>query len=401
MQIAILGRQAGISIAELEALFGAENITAVENHAALIKSDSPLPQARLGGTMKSAVVLKRLENTELIGAFNYLQEFLPEHFMYLPKGKLQFGVSVYGFKAQRDWLLKRMLSLKKVIKKTGQSVRIIENKSEALESAQILYNKLTSELGCELLLIADGKDIIVAQTTAVQDIDDYSKRDFGRPLRDAYVGMLPPKLAQIMINLAVRAPMVDSGKQQVDKIETKTCILDPFCGTGVVLQEALLMGYNAYGTDLAEKMIDYSKGNLFWLQENYPKIGQFTVELGDAMKFKWQPQFDSVVCEVYLGRPLSGLPERAKLNEIMHESNMITEGFLKNIAKQIPKGTRLSLALPAWHLGGGSFAHLKVLDHLADLGYNRLEFAHVKKSELIYHRTDQIVARELTILEKN
>ena len=91
----------------------------------------------------------------------------------------------------------------------------------------------------------------------------------------------------------------------------------------------------------------------------------------------------------------------------MNEANDITEKFLKNLATQIKPGTKLCLALPAWHAPGSpslrpgdSFLHLKMLDHLADLGYNRLEFAHASSSELIYHRTDQIVARELTILEK-
>lgn len=423
MQIAILGRQAGISIAELEALFGAEKITAVEDYAAIINSDQPLPQARLGGTMKSATIIKRLENMDLSEAFVHLQEFLPEHFMYLPKGKLQFGVSVYGFKAQRDWLLKRMLVLKKVIKKTGQSVRIIENKSETLESAQILYNKLTSKLGCELLLVAVGNDIIIAQTTAVQDIDDYAKRDFGRPMRDAFAGMLPPKLAQIMINLAVGeyGQFSDLSSQILDEdkidpensknqdLRSKISILDPFCGTGVVLQEALLMGYSAYGTDLAERMVDYSTGNLQWLSSNFQlSASNFKIEQADATTYQWDTSkiqdLNSkiyIVCETYLGTPLSALLDRAKLNEIRHQVDSIAEGFLKNIAKQIPKGTRLTIALPAWHIGSNKFYHLPLLDQLSKLGYNRLEFVHATKSDLVYHRTDQIVARELTILEKN
>ena len=121
MQVAILGRQPKLSLAELEALYGAKKLRTVSDYAVLVDSKEPLPQVQLGGTMKSATLLRRLENTELTDAFAFLQTFLPEHFMYLPKGKLQLGISVYGFKAQRDWLLKRMLTLKKTIKNTGQS----------------------------------------------------------------------------------------------------------------------------------------------------------------------------------------------------------------------------------------------------------------------------------------
>ncbi len=413
MQIAILGRQAEISLAELESLFGATNVAPIANYAALVDSDTFLPQPRLGGTMKSAKLLTKLERTDLSGAFIYLQETIPEHLHYLPEGKLQLGVSVYGFPAKKDWLLKQTLSLKKIIKKAGRSVRIIENKKPELESAQVLYNKLTGPLGWELLLIKDGEDIVVAQTTAVQNIDDYAKRDFDRPKRDAYVGMLPPKLAQVMINLAVS----DTNPQQ------DSAVLDPFCGTGVVLQEALLMGYNTYGTDLSEKMINYSKENIQWLKEKYitevdgrsdrildqtqDDSQRWIIEQADATTYQWnftkiqdEKTKISVACETYLGKPLSSLPENKVLAPITKEANQIAEGFLRNIAPQLSKGTRLCVALPAWCLGRDEFLHLEVLDHLEDLGYNRLEFVHAKKSDLIYHRTDQIVARELTILEK-
>ncbi|MFO0970797.1 MAG: hypothetical protein U0520_00385 [Candidatus Saccharimonadales bacterium] len=411
MQIVILGRQPKLSLAELESLFGAEKIIEISDYAALVTSEDPLPQARLGGTMKCARLLSRLENTDLSGAFSYLQTNTPEHLQYLPDGKLQFGVSIYGFKAQKNWLLKQMLELKKIIKKQGRSVRIIENKSEALESAQVLYNKLTGPLGWELLLIKDRDDVILAQTYAVQDIDAYAARDFERPKRDAFVGMLPPKLAQIMINLAA-SRIVDTNKQITDGAASEACILDPFCGTGVVLQEAILMGFATYGSDISEKMVEYSTENIKWLQDQILRQAQdgplqWRIETGDAINHHWDfskihslnPQI-SVVCETYLGTPLASLPETHRLDTIMDEANTIAEGFLQNISSQLKKGTRFCVAFPAWYLGNSEFKHLKVLDHLADLGYNRLDLVHADKKDLIYHRENQVVARELTILEK-
>ena len=409
MQVAILGRQPKISLAELESIYGDKNVTLIGEFAALVKTKDQLPQARLGGTIKSAKILTRLERTDLTGAFSYLQETIPAHLEYLPKGKLQLGVSIYGYPAKRDWLLKQMLILKKVIKNTGQSVRIIENKSEALEAAQVLYNKLTGPLGWELLLIKDGADTLIAQSTAVQDIDAYAKRDFERPMRDAFVGMLPPKLAQILLNLAGGSQTlnVDSSPMTTDTQPLPT-ILDPFCGTGVVLQEALLMGLNAYGTDISEKMVDYSTKNLEWLEKQWKlKTGNWKVELGDATKHTWDlsqtiinDQRITIVCESYLGKPLTSLPNQQELDQIISEFNNVAEGFLKNIATQIQSGSKLCIALPAWSLGNGQFKHLKLLDRLTDLGYNQLDFVHCKKSELIYHRPDQIVARELTVLER-
>lgn len=393
MQVAILGRQPKISLAELESLFGAEKIQQVSTYAALVDFGEPLPQQRLGGTIKSAKLLTRLENTGLEGAFAHLGISIPHHLTHLPEGKLQFGVSVYGFKAQKNWLLRQMLELKKIIKKNGRSVRIIENKFESLETAQILYNKLTGPLGWELLIIKDGADVILAQTYAVQDIDAYAARDFERPMRDARVGMLPPKLAQIIINLAVRDLQLATNDRPIT-------ILDPFCGTGVILQESLLMGLNALGSDLDPRMCDYTTKNLLWLQEEMPlkDLDWEVFPAQDATQAQWK-EFSFVASETYLGEPYSTQPNPKTLEENITTVDKLHEKFLLNIARQTKPGFRMSIAVPAWKTPSG-FKHLKTLEKLRDLGYNRLEFAHAGSNDLIYHRENQIVGRELVVLER-
>jgi len=402
MQLAILGRQAKLSLAEIESLFGAENVRQVSEYVAAVQSDSPLPQPRLGGTMKSARIITTLKNADANQAFAHIQDMIIEYTdEKVFDGKIQLGFSLYGFKAQKNWLLKKSLEVKKVLKKSGRSVRIIENKSEALEAAQILYNKLTGPQGIELLIIKDGADVILAQTTAVQDIDAYAQRDFGRPMRDAFVGMLPPKLAQIMINLAV---------QDTDPSHDGI-VLDPFCGTGVVLQEATLMGFDVYGSDISDRMVEYTDHNLVWLQQTgltqmrstKSDDGKyFQSEVGDATTHRWSPVPQFVVCETYLGQPLTSLPDQKSLTKIMRESNDITADFLQNIAPQLKRGTRLCIAVPAWYADNlnSEFLHLDILDRVTDLGYNRIDLKHATKADLIYHRPDQVVARELILLEK-
>jgi len=62
-------------------------------------------------------------------------------------------------------------------------------------------NKLI-ESGIEFCLIVDKNRVFLGKTLVVQPFKDLSKRDFGRPARDDHSGMIPPKLAQMMINLA-------------------------------------------------------------------------------------------------------------------------------------------------------------------------------------------------------
>lgn len=200
--------------------------------------------------------------------------------------------------------------------------------------------------------------------------------------------MLPPKLAQIIVNLA--NPTINS------------TVLDPFCGTGVVLQEAWLMGYSVYGTDINQRMIEYSKANISdWLSSRYNRNGDIIIEQGDATRHRWDESREYAVAgETFLGKPLSTLPPKQVLDKIINECDLIHKKFLINIGSQLKPGSRLCLAVPAWKTRNG-FLHLKTLDLLEELGYTRKSFVHTSNAELIYHRPEQIVARELVILERN
>ncbi len=379
----ILGRQPEIGIAELESLYGADAISVIGRGGVLLdREPSKVQFSRLGGSMKLAEVITTLPTNTWRDIEPQLHKHLQDILSSLPDGKIKLGLSTFGIKVSAREIGAAGLELKKQIKSSGRSVRVVPNKSSALNSAQVLHNQLTGDTGIELVIARHSDKTVIARTRAEQDIEAYARRDQGRPARDARVGMLPPKLAQIIINLAV-------GKS-VDQLT----ILDPYCGTGVVLQEAYLMGYILYGTDIDNRMIEYSDKNLAWLQAN-PAA---KLEVGDATKHRWS-SFDTVACETYLGKPLTSLPSRNVLDAIMAECDDIHTKFLRNIGSQVASGTRFCLAVPAWRTKNG-FLHLKTLDHLEELGYNRISFVHVQNSELIYHRPDQTVARELVVLTK-
>ncbi|MBR0061499.1 MAG: hypothetical protein IJP68_08465, partial [Selenomonadaceae bacterium] len=178
--LAVLGRQPEISILELE------------------MSDFCTDINRLGGTQKLAV---KLEEKPL--------DFLRK----LPEGKITLGISDYSEKASKKSAAIEALKLKKILVRHGRSVRVVENKDAVLSTATSLHNGLSgkNERKVELIKVNDDWYKVIG----VQDIDAYAKRDQARPARDAKVGMLPPKLAQILINLC-------------GPLEPGATILDPF-----------------------------------------------------------------------------------------------------------------------------------------------------------------------------
>ena len=391
--VVILGRQPTLGIAELESLYGSTALQPLGDFGVTIHLPTDeIDFNRLGGAVKLCKLLTVLDTTNWGQVERYLAKVAPEHAAYLPEGKMQLGISVYGSQESAQRIMATGLSVKKAIKKSGRSVRLTPNQEPALSSAQVAHNHLTGPTGWELIIIQHDDKTVVAQTVAVQDIDGYTLRDRGRPKRDTRVGMLPPKLAQIIINLAV-------AENSEQKTKSKLTVLDPFCGTGVILQEALLMGYSVYGTDLEPRMIDYTGENLDWLDTQFQLLPtECRFEQGDAISYKWEPTPDIVASETYLGRPFTSVPDNATLAQTVTDCNQIIRKFLRNIGTQTKPGTRLCIAVPAWQTRPGQFKHLPVVDSLEEIGYNRLRFEHVREEDLLYFREDQIVARELLVV---
>ena len=361
--LAILGRQPKISLAELESLFS--NVKFFGGSLALFESDGKPEIARLGGTIKLARPLN-------VSPEKYLLDLNFD-------GKYVIGVSDYSKDANPRKSQMLALKIKRVLKKEGHSARVLENKTAELSTATVFHNQLGEKPGHFELLKYNNTWYI---GIGVQNINAYRDRDQNRPARDAKNGMLPPKLAQILINLC--------GPFRAD-----ATILDPFCGTGVVLQEALLIGYKAYGTDISERIVGFTQKNLEWL-----KKGDFKVAVGDAQDFVWEQPIDAVAFEGYLGPPMSQPPVEIKLKTIMTEIKPLYIRVLKNLGSQLKSGTPVVMAVPAWLRPGGHYQRLNLLDEIGDMGYNVVKYTNLSQEDLLYFRDGQIVAREIIVLRK-
>jgi len=386
MFVAVLGRLPKLSITELEAMFGKSHVRAVSRSTAVVDTDN-LSIDSLGGSLKCGKIIHTLpadghptlEQTSHWITRTYVHQLLAVG------GKITLGISAYGFSISPRQLQSIGLSLKSSMKRHGASLRLVPNTSTALSTATSHNNKLgLSPKKRELFIIkTDDGAILIAESNGAQNITTYARRDRNRPRRDAFVGMLPPKLAQIMINVAVGNAV-------------KATILDPFCGTGTVLQEALLKRYDVCGSDLSQKMIDYTTENLTWLQSKYHITGTVrNLEQADAMTRQWSEaqQLDAVVCETYLGQPFSAPPSPKKLHEVTGNCNHIITNFLRNIHSQLTPGTTLCIAVPAWRDAGRNLTHLPLIKDLETLGYI------LQQPPLIYSRSDQVVVREILLLK--
>ena len=108
---------------------------------------------------------------------------------------------------------------------------------------------------------------------------------------------ISPRLSKIMINLTHCTP----GKT----------FLDPFCGVGTILQEALLSRAKVVGLDINRWCVDAAKRNLDWISREYElRDADFTVVQGDVREMapKIHGEIDCIATEPDLGPALRELP---------------------------------------------------------------------------------------------
>lgn len=367
--ILILGRHPRLSLAELKKV--APDFKIIEQNKNILIGRGELEAEKLldqlGGTIKIAEFKKEIDNIHSLALANWLK-------LEDKEKKIIFGFSVYGRKKFPRELKKIGIDYKKELQNLGYKARYVESKEPILSSVIVQKEKCQ-----EIILIYRGEKILVGQTLAVQKFADYSKRDYGRPARDAYSGMLPPKLAKIMINLA--------------QAKKNDLILDPFCGSGTILQELLLLGYqNIIGSDISQKAIEDSRQNIDWLK-NKKILGITSNNLNlikvDAGKISQvlKRKVDRIITEVYLG-PVKG---EVQIKKTKKELRRLYIEIFKEFKKILNPGAKLVIAFPAWKIGQ-KVAALELAEEFKKIGYT------VNQDTYLYGRPEAQILREIYLL---
>lgn len=358
-------------------------------------------QSRLGGTVKISEVISEFRELGDLMEFLDLDNVLS--LFNQSEKKIVFGFSLYG---QRIMPLAANfntigLNLKKDLQQRDFNARFIYKPNAPLSSVQIGRNKLI-EKGAEILIISGIYGFYIAKTLTIQDYQDYSQKDYGRPQRDMHTGLLPPKLAKIMINLA--------------EVKSDDTILDPFCGSGTVLQEALLAGFqNVIGSDIDSKAVWQTEENLKWLVENYKLArAKYKLIVSDVKNLQAKiakNSVDTIVTEPFLGPALKGKPTTEKIKKIINELESLYLAAFENFKTILKPHGRIVAVLPLFKTGDGIFT-LRILETLEQRGFFRINpiperaslFAKIgptARGSMIYQRPDQKVEREIFIFEKN
>lgn len=382
-----LGREPKLSIAEITAVLermGIDgNIAFKNDRYIIVDAKKTLPcellMQTLGGTIKiGEEVRSDADITETITAF--LDAVYPE-------GKIHFSVS--GDNAARQGIL-----VKKKLKEADRSVRYIE----ANNTATILHNNLVKKQSD--ITIADGRVFV---TRGIQDIEAFGTRDYGRPGFDDKSGMLPPKLARMMINLSQTDPK-------------HAALLDPFCGSGTVLMEAALLGFwRVIGNDVSPKAVEDTKKNLAWLgslkHETIKTLKQFdtiTTEQFDPVIIQTDARqlskrvkarsIDAIVTEPYLGKPLRGRETRETLLAQARELKTLYIESFRAFHKILKPEAPIVCIIPCF-LYKNEWIRISAAEEIKKIGFTLKPFG--EYPFLLYARKGQWVGREIWRFQKS
>ncbi len=292
---------------------------------------------------------------------------------YEPK----FNWTVSGYDSDPEVLEETRISVQSFLKsKSLGKSRFLQSDIESNEVnghgsfAELKLKELYEEVLFPSGKIPTGFDIVAATVTGgktlfgytvgASDVLGFEKRDFSRSYQDPTI-TIGPRLARVLVNLAMK--------------EQKSTMLDPFCGLGTILQEALVSGYNVVGTDIARNNIIRSNTNLDWIRTNYPAATRLKAKLtrSDVLNLRKEnlPKIDGIATEPLLLPKFERNPQSPVAIESVRETLPIYEKSLEVFREILDKGSRIAITAPVVFDDRGREHRLDLSPVFKSLGYTQ------------------------------
>ena len=284
--------------------------------------------------------------------------------------KLFFGVSVYCAEKtlrQLSGVIQRFIgsTVKGELAGYGKKSKFMgfskDRRFAQLSHVEVLKKNLV-ENKAEVLLCIGNEETWGANTVAVHNPFEFQKRDIYKP-NQRNIFAIPPRLARIMVNLSACTP----GKT----------LLDPFCGVGTILQEALLGKAKVVGVDVNPWCVKAANENLEWIKREYNlEDTEFRVVQGDIDRLSQkvgQETVDCIVTEPDLGPALRQVPTGPYALKIIHKLEPLYFTFVEEAYRVLKKGGRLVLVTPYIITRTGQSVTMPIGEKLENLGFGRIQ----------------------------
>jgi len=355
----ILGRNPQLSIAEVKSYLKRTGNSILEEklrkNGLLLELEKPIEAGAvdiLGGVMEIGIVLCNLKDLNR------------KEIYYGSDNKFNYVIWDFSENTEMvsEYLKKRFHSerLKTTEKKFTGFVRGQDDD----------FRKPSSSLITEGYFVFDDLFGRIVQRCNYKEIE---RRDMQKPVRREELS-ISPRLAKMMINLS--------------EVKDNGIALDPFCGIGVVLMEALNMGIRTIGIDKDGEALNGARKNLEWYK--FP-TGVYRLMNNDSRKAVIGG-VDVLVSEPDFGETLRKIPEKKEADNIIKKFESLIIDVLNNMKKSV--NGRIVFSAPFIDVGigraGCDFSRICSKTGLKiEEGFPIAEF-----------REGQIVGREIVVLKK-
>jgi len=366
----VLGRNPELSLAEIFSYAKRDENSVLSSipkkNSAIVEFSKPLQKnaiSKLGGTISIGQILAK-------GKIKEILQQLEKQEVYL-KSKNNFSYALLDFADESsldkvsEYLKKRFKSEK--LKASEKKARREINLQDGERSSVVYSGSLIDE---QYFLFKANECLYFGRIIEKCNYDELEKRDMKKPVRREELS-ISPRLAKIMINFS--------------EIKENQSLLDPFCGIGVVLQEALLQNIQVEGIDNDSHAISGAKQNLEWLG-----FKKFNLIVGDSGK-KDVKETNVLVTEPDFGEILKKNPSLDQARQMEERFERLMIYVLNNLKRKI-KG-RIVFTAPLINIGK------KRLSCNIENILNKTSLKLVEGFPIQEFRASQIVGREIYVLE--
>jgi tRNA G10 N-methylase Trm11 len=279
----------------------------------------------LAGVHKIALPLPSVDSPDFADAITF------------PERNFNFSLSLYctqgDQEAEYEELSEELLS---TIREAGlKKANLIRPRS----GPELYSERVVSRSAMDFVVFPVGATSQWGVTVYVPETEGFKERSTERPFVTSGIS-LSSRLARLLVNIS------GISKGQV--------LLDPFCGSGTVLGEALLKGADCMGVDRNHGSVERAKENLAWLlsqgQRGGRRVPSYSVITGDATNLRsslGDQMVDAIVSEPILMPRLSSPPTLEKARRLIKHASIIYSEALYEMSGVLRRGGRMVLVTPS------------------------------------------------------
>lgn len=357
----ILGRNPELSRAELYLYLEARRVVLKEVHfkenllVLDLPCEFPFDVQKFGGILGLGRIREFDEKKELVD-FLSKEEFVEaDKFTYSIIGNVDSSFFSEKFKKDKK---------KAQIRNFGKRLKLQSGEDAYMPSVDF-----------EIFAFFIGKKIFLGLVEQKFSPKDVEKRDMKKPERRESLA-ISPRLARILVNL--------SGAKEGD------LILDPFCGVGGIVQEAVLIGINCVGIDKDSEAIYGAKENLSWLKRNYPFNSRYEFLNANSLNAQ-NKQYAAIVAESSLGELLKKKLINKQAQKYLEEFKQGIVPLLRRFKEIKKRDAKIAITFPC-------FEEVQLSkEEISELTGLRVYSSELVKFPIIEKRDKQFVNRQIWV----